>query len=67
MSKHKVRVTVFAAKDERGNLGMLTLKVRIPPHLWHRKKQREAYTDGVADGIARMMQHYQPEGEGERQ
>ena len=28
------------------------------------KRLRRAYTDGVAAGVAKMMDHFQPEGDG---
>lgn len=64
MSSHKhVKVHVFGIKDGY-EIGVLTVKVRIPPSLRSPKKLRLAYTDGVAAGVARMMKHFQPEGDG---
>ena len=63
MSKSHVTVTVFGVK-QHDDIGMLQLRVRIPPSLRHPKKLRRAYADGVAEGVARMMDHIQPEGDG---
>jgi hypothetical protein len=63
MSKSRVTVTVFGA-GRGDNVGMLQLRVRIPPSLRHPKKLRRAFADGVAEGVAKMMDHFQPEGDG---
>lgn len=60
MSKKHVKVNIFAIKDELGNEGMVQIKVSIPP--WNRKTKarRDSFHDGVASGVAAMMQHFQP-------
>ena len=63
MGKRHVKVNVFGIKNG-AEVGMLELRVTIPPHLRHPKKLRMAYCEGVAEGVAQMMQHHQPEGDG---
>lgn len=62
MSKKHIRVNVLGIKDG-DEIGVVSFKVRIPPLLRHPKALREAYCDGYADGVARMMEHFQPEGD----
>lgn len=63
----RVKVTVFGAKALGSEeVGLLVLKIKYPPGMTGKKnkRRRRDYADGVADGVARVMAHYQPEGDG---